>query len=138
VVTDLVTGRVVWTGTGRSQAVVASFFTDLGPARAAGLTHVACDGADWIHPVVAEHAPDALICLDAYHVVAWAGERVDEVRRRIVRELRAAGRDEDAAGLKGSRWAVLKDPGRLTGDQQVTLASIKTTNGPLYRAYLIN
>ena len=137
VVTDLLTGRVVWTGTGRSQAVVASFFTDLGPARAAALTHVACDGADWIHPVVAEHAPDAIICLDPFHAVAWAGERVEQVRRRLVRELRAGGRDEDAAGLKGSRWAVLKDPSKLTGDQQVTLASIKTTNGPLYRAYLI-
>ena len=85
VVTDLVTGRVVWTGIGRSQAVVGQFFTDLGATRAAALTHVACDGADWIHPVVAEHAPDAVICLDAFHVVAWAGERIDEIRRRIVR-----------------------------------------------------
>ena len=69
--------------------------------------------------------------------MAWASEAVDEVRRRIVRELRAAGRDDEAASLKGSRWAVLKSPGKLTGGQQESLASVKKTNGPLYRAYLI-
>ena len=69
--------------------------------------------------------------------MAWASEAVDEVRRRITRELKAAGRDEDAKALKGSRWAVLKNPKKLTGGQQESLASIKTTNGPLYRAYLI-
>jgi transposase len=45
-VTDLDSGRVVWAAKGRSQASVEAFFTALGPQRAAGLTHVACDGAD--------------------------------------------------------------------------------------------
>ena len=137
VVTDLDTGRVVWAAEGRSQATVEAFFAALGPERAAGLTHVGCDGADWIHTVVKAKAPNALLCLDSYHVVAWASGAVDEVRRRITRELRAAGRDDEAASLKGSRWAVLKRPGNLTGGQQESLASIKKTNGPLYRAYLI-
>ena len=59
VVTDHDTGRVVWTADGRSKATVAAFFAALGPERAAGLTHVSADGADWIHGVVAEHAPGA-------------------------------------------------------------------------------
>ena len=123
VVTDHDTGRVVWTADGRSKATVGAFFTALGPQRAATLTHVSADGADWIHTVVAEHAPQAVICLDPFHVVAWATKALDEVRRRIVRELKAAGRGEDAAALKGSRWAVLKNPDTLTGTQQVTMAS---------------
>jgi transposase len=137
VVTDLATGRVVWAAEGRSQATVEAFFTALGPVRAAALTHVGCDGADWIHTVVKAQAPQAKLCLDSFHVVAWATQAVDEVRRRIVRQLRAAGRDDQAASLKGSRWAVLKNPRNLTGGQQESLAAIKTTNGPLYRAYLI-
>jgi transposase len=137
VVTDVDTGRVVWAAEGRSQATVEKFFAALGPQRAAALTHVGCDGADWIHPVVRAQAPNAVLCLDSFHVVAWASEAVDEVRRRIVRELKATGRAEDAKALKGSRWAVLKNPKRLTGGQQQSLASIKTTNGPLYRSYLI-
>ena len=137
VVTDLDTGRVVWAAEGRSKATVEAFFADLGTERAAALTHVGCDGADWIHTVVTAKAPNAVLCLDSFHVVAWAGEAVDEVRRRITRDLKAAGRGEDAKALKGSRWAVLKNPKNLTSGQQESLASIKTTNGPLYRAYLI-
>lgn len=137
IVTDLDTGRVVWAAEGRSQASVEAFFTALGSERAAALTHVGCDGADWIHTVVAAKAPNAVLCLDSFHVVAWASEAVDEVRRRIVRELRAAGRDDEAASLKGSRWAVLKSPGKLNGGQQESLSTVKKTNGPLYRAYLI-
>jgi transposase len=137
VVTDLDTGRVVWAAEGRCKATVEAFFADLGPERAAALTHVGCDGADWIHTVVTAKAPNAVLCLDSFHVVAWAGEAVEEVRRRITRDLRAAGRGEDAKALKGSRWAVLKNPKNLTGGQQESLASIKATNGPLYRSYLI-
>lgn len=137
VVTDLDTGRVVWATDGRSKATVEAFFAVLGEQRAAQLTHVACDGADWIHTVVKAKAVNAVLCLDSFHVVAWASEAVDEVRRRITRELRAAGRDDEAASLKGSRWAVLKNPDKLTGGQQESLAGIKRTNGPLYRAYLI-
>jgi len=33
---------------------------------------------------------------------------------------------------------VLKNPRNLTAGQQESLAVIKKTNGPLYRAYLIN
>jgi transposase len=137
VVTDLDTGRVVWAAEGRCKATVEAFFTALGPQRAAALTHVGCDGADWIHTVVTAKAPNAVLCLDSFHVVAWASEAVEEVRRRITRDLKAAGRDEEAKALKGSRWAVLKNPKNLTGGQQESLASIKATNGPLYRAYLI-
>ena len=137
VVTDLDTGRVVWAAEGRSKATVEAFFADLGTERAAALTHVGCDGADWIHTVVTVKAPNAVLCLDSFHVVAWAGEAVEEVRRRITRDLKAAGRGEDAKALKGSRWAVLKNPKNLTSGQQESLAVIKTTNGPLYRAYLI-
>lgn len=77
VVTDLDTGRVVWAAEGRCQATLAGFFTALGTERAQALTHVGCDGADWIHTVVDQHAPDAVICLDSFHVVAWASEAID-------------------------------------------------------------
>jgi transposase len=92
VVTDLDTGRVVRAAEGRSKSTVEAFFTDLGTERAAALTHVGCDGADWIHTVVTAQAPNALLCLDSFHVVAWAGEAVDEVRRRITRRRPGRGR----------------------------------------------
>ena len=118
-------------------AVQACHAEPLGAERAAGLTHVSADGAEWIHDVVAERAPKAVLCLDAFHVVAWATDALDQVRRAMVNRLRAGGHHDEAAALKGSRWALLKNPPNLTGNQRTTLAGIAKANGGLYRAYLL-
>jgi transposase len=60
--------------------------------------------------------------------VPWA-----TTTRSAAGERRIAGRPDNASALKGSRWALLKNPENLTGAQQTTIAS----NDPLYRAYLI-
>ena len=137
IVTDHDTSRVVWVAQGRDQATVRQFFGDLGEERTRLLTHVSADGADWIHPVVREKAPQAQICLDAFHVVKWAGERLDDLRRRLAGELRAAGRDDEAATLGGGMWALRKDERKLTPGQRGTLAQIAVVNKPLYKGYLI-
>lgn len=137
VVVDHDTGRVVWAADRRDQATVGAFFDALGPDRTAALTHVSCDGAEWIHSVITTRAPGAVICLDSFHVVAWATTAVDEVRRRTVRDLRGAGDSEDAAQVKGTRWAVLKNPENLTTDQRTTVAALARANGHLYKSYLM-
>jgi transposase len=136
-VVDHDTGRLVWAGKNRTQQTLGRFFDDLGADRAAQLTHVSADGAGWIHDVVAVRAPKAVLCLDAFHVVAWATEALDQVRRSMVNRLRASGHHDEATALKGSRWALLKNPPNLTGDQRATLAGIAKANGGLYRAYLL-
>jgi transposase len=137
VVVDHDTGRLVWAAAGRDTATVHAFFDALGEARSAALTHVSADGAEWIHSVVADRAPHAVRCLDAFHVVAWATAALDAVRRDLWNDLRRSGRAGQATALKGSRWALLKNPPDLTGEQRTTLASIQSTNKTLYRAYLL-
>ncbi|MGH3687428.1 MAG: transposase [Pseudonocardiaceae bacterium] len=136
-VVDHDTGRLVWAGKDRNQQTLGRFFDELGAGRAADLTHVSADGAEWIHAVVTARAPQAVLCLDAFHVVAWATEALDQVRRAMVSQLRANGQTDEATTLKGSRWALLKNPPNLTGDQRTTLVGIAKTNGGLYRAYLL-
>ena len=128
-IVDHTTGRLVWAGEGRNKDTLAEFFDDLGAQRAAELTHVSCDGAEWIHAVVAERAPAALICLDPYHVVAWAMKALDKVRARTMTQ--AGVRDRHAM------WATRKSPADLTGEQRTSLAAIAHTNRTLYRAYLL-
>jgi transposase len=130
--------RVTWRSV---DAIITRFFDALGPDRAAKLELVSADGAGtadgWVALVVRQRAPQAVRCMDPYHVVAWAGEAIDEVRRSTVRALAASG---DTAGLelvKGSRWALLKNPGTLTGAQDDILAGIKDANTGLYTAYLL-
>jgi transposase len=137
IVTDHDTAQVVWVSEGRDQATVRRFFTDLGEERAKLLTHVSADGAEWIHPVVREKAPQAQICLDAFHVVKWANEKLDDLRRRLAGELRAAGRGDEAATLGTGMWALRKDERKLTPGQRGALAQIAVTNKPLYKGYLI-
>jgi len=114
IVTDHDTAQVVWISEGRNQATVRRFFTDLGEERAKLLTHVSADGAEWIHPVVRGKAPQAQLCLDPFHVVKWAGEKLDDLRRRLAGELRVAGRGDEAATLGIGMWALRKDQRKLT------------------------
>lgn len=136
-VVDHDTGRLVWAAKGRDSATLQRFFDTLGEDRSALLTHISADGAEWIHTVATERAPQAVLCLDAFHVVAWATTALDAVRRGTWNQLRRDGKTDQAKALKNSRWALLKNPPDLTGDQRSTVATIAKTNHPLYRAYLL-
>jgi len=137
VVTDHGTGTIAWMGEGRCQATVEQFFDELGPERSGLLTDVSADGAEWIHDVVREKAPQALISVDAFHVVKWAGEKLDQLRRRLAAELTAAGHQDQAKTLGKGLWALRKKPEKLTGSQRTALAGIKADNRHLYTGYLI-
>jgi transposase len=76
VVVDHDSGRLVWAGPGRNDAALHVFFDELGPERAALLTHVSADMADWIARVVARRAPNALRSADPFHVIAKTDPRL--------------------------------------------------------------
>ena len=151
VVVDHDTGRLVWAGIGRDKATVRAFFDALGPERCAQITHVSADGATWISEVVAERCPDAVRCADPFHVVKWATNALDEVRRqawnaarsdtRTLRARRSAGKMNRSTGhaqaLKNSRFALWKNPENLTTRQQAKLAWIAKAEPTLHRAYLL-
>lgn len=148
VVVDHDTGRLVWAAPGRDKATVLKFFDALGPERTAQLTHVSADGASWIAGAVSERAPQAEQCTDPFHVVAWATEALDEVRRDVWNHARAgqpaSGRVRktgratgDARDLKNSRYALWKNPEDLTANQAAQLDWIARTHPYLHRAWLL-
>jgi transposase len=149
VVVDHDRGQLVWAGPGRNDTALEVFFDELGPERAALLTHVSADMADWIARVVAERAPNAVRSADPFHVVAWAIEALDIERRRawnqakgrrstrglgLARQGRSTG---DAQHISKSRYALWKNPGDLTGRQRAQLDWIAKTDPRLWRAYLL-
>ena len=137
VVVDHDTRRLLWIAEGRSKTTLSAFFIALGPDRCARIELVSADGADWIFNAVRDHCPNADICLDPFHVVAWATQALDEVRRQVWNAARRSGLTAAASDLKGARYALWKNPQHLTTRQQATLARIAQTNKPLYRAYLL-
>jgi transposase len=136
-VVDHDTGRLVWMAEGRSEATLRTFFDLLGPERSVAIRLVSADAASWIASVVAERCPQAAICLDPFHVVQWATDALDQVRREVWNEARRAGQHAVASELKGARYALWKNPEDLTERQQDKLAAIEATNRPLFRAYLL-
>jgi transposase len=137
IVVDHDTGRLLYVVEGRSKATLRGFFDQLGAERCHELTHVSADGAEWIAAVVAERAPTAKLCLDPFHVVKWAGDALDTVRRQVWNTARRCGMKTVAAQLKDCRYALWKKPEDLTERQRAKLSLIQATNKPLYRAYLL-
>ena len=137
IVVDHDTGRLLWVAPGRDEATVSRFFELLGPARCAQLWMVSADGGVWIHNAVRNHCPNAELCIDPFHVVSWATDALDELRREVWNTARHSGQHAVAADLRGARWALWKNPKDLTTRQQAQLADIARTNRPLYRGYLL-
>ena len=137
VVVDHASARVVWAAEGRDEATLERFFDLLGPKRSRALQFVTADGASWIGNVLKRRCPQATVCLDPFHVVSWATEALDKVRREVWNAARRAGQTQAARELKGMRFALWKNPLDLTRRQDAKLANIARTNKPLYRAYLL-
>jgi transposase len=148
VVVDHDTGRLLWALPGRDRATLTRFFELLGPQRCAQITHVSADGADWIAQVITQFCPSAEQCLDPFHVVRWATHALDLVRREAWNAARRSSRTRskgrgrrDARGpaqaIQHSRYALWKNPDRLTDRQRAKLDWIAKTQPRLYRAYLL-
>src|SRR5450755_2731357 len=137
VVVDHHTGRLVWAAYGRDRKTVEKFLASLGKERCEQIELVSCDDAEWITRPVAERCPNAVICLDPFHIVKAATDAMDEIRREIWNEARRAGNKQLAKDLKGARFALWKNPANLPARQQHKLAWIQKLNAPIYRAYLL-
>jgi len=155
VVVDHDARRLVWAAPGRDKATVRAFFDLLGEDRCARITHVSADGADFIDAVVAAACPNAVRVADPFHVVKWATDALDEVRRASWNQARRLAQGQprrrrgrpraDAAprsservtALKGARFALWKNPEDLTQGQQAKLAWVAATDPRLHRAYLL-
>jgi transposase len=155
VIVNHVTGKLIWAAKGHGKTVLNGFFEALTPEQRGGIKHVTADGAGWIADCVKEYCPNAERCMDPFHVVQWATDALDEVRRDAWREARreaSSGKKrkpgrpkkgeeralkDKTAEIKGSRYALLKNPESLTENQEATVEMIAISNPRLYRAYLL-
>ncbi len=137
VVLDHDSGRLVWAAEGRDEATLDRFFFALGEERARQITHISADAGSWIANVVAVRCPNAVRCMDPFHVTMWATDALDQVRREVWNAARRGRNKQLARDLKGARWALWKGGERISARQQVKLAWVERTNRPLYLAYLL-
>jgi len=84
-----------------------------------------------------EHAPQAVICIDPFHVVKLGNEALDEVRRDYWNQLRSAGEQQAAKRFKGARWVLLKNPADHTNTQATMLRRLRNAGGAVWLAYTL-
>jgi transposase len=138
-VSDHRRGCVVWGTEGNGQAAADEFFAELGPERSARIEAISLDmGPGYAKSArKPEHAPQATLCIDNFHVVALATKALDEVRRDYWNQLRRSGDQQAAKRFKDARWALLKNPDNLTEGQAATHRELRRAGGQVWRAYTL-
>ena len=129
-VSDHETGKIVWGTEGKHAAAFGTFFTDTLPEGAAQrIEAVSMDLGPAYVKAVREHAPQATICFDPFHVVKLATDALDDVRRQVWQHARSLSDKQIAKTYRGARWALLKNPESLTAKQASTLKALKRQGG---------
>jgi transposase len=127
--------RVVWAAPDRTAATVGAFCDELGEEGCRAVACVTVDMAGGYLKAIGERLPQAEVVFDRFHVQRLASDAVDEVRRSQVRYVGTG--TEKGRAIKGTRFALLKNPWDLTRGEKEKLSELQRTNAPLYRAYLL-
>lgn len=155
------TNTVVWVANGHGKSVLEQFYKCLTDEQLASIKVVTGDGARWITDCVNEFTPECERCVDPFHVVEWAMDALDEVRRdrwraayekaqqlskdnpqkhgrpksddKVAAKVQAA--KAKASEIKNSSYTLGKAPEHLTENQQIRLDMIQANDPQLYRAY---
>ena len=102
------TNSVIWAAKGFGKEVLEQFFRELTPEQRNSIELVSADGARWIRNTVADYCPNATFCIDPFHVVSWAEDVLDKVRKQQLGEARKQLAEERKGKVK-------RGPGRPKG-----------------------
>jgi transposase len=136
-VADHVRGQIVWGAEGNNKAVADRFFRQIGKSRSHAIEVISLDMGPGYAKSAREHAPQATVAIDPYHVVALGNRALDNVRRGYWNELRRVGDRDAARRFKGARWSLLKAPENLNDEQAATLRRLRRAGGEVWRAYTL-
>ena len=76
---------------------------------------------------VLDHLPDAALVFDKFHVIKLMNERLDDLRRQMVREAEGPFKRR----IKGTRFLLLRNPENLSEEQIPKLDRALKLNEPL-------
>ena len=146
------TGKVVWVHVGFGKEVFSKFFREMTEEQRASIKVVSGDGAKWIDECMDEFCPQAERCVDPFHVVEWASDMMDAVRRGAWndarKELDKAQRtkgtdpsvlkdlDSKVQAFKNARYATLKGITKLDKRGIETMRLLVETSAAVSTAYL--
>jgi transposase len=136
VVSDLLRRRAIWFGgEDRSEKSLDLFYEWLGPAKSKGIRLVVMDMWKPFRNSTRkpDHAPQAAILFDKFHVMRHLGEALDKVRKSEYARL--VGKDRRF--IKGQKYTLLSHRENLSLDGRRALKTLLAANKRLNTAYLL-
>lgn len=132
-VTDLDHRRVIFVTHHNDGKAIGRFLRWLGPKRRQRIRVVVTDMHDPYVKVLRKELPWAALVYDHFHVSKAIHTAIDEIRRRLQRQMTKKDRDV----IKGKRWVLLTARENLTQRQEVSLKELMAVNAELAAAYIL-
>ncbi len=115
----------------RRQETLETWLDQQGPVFCQSIAWACADMWDAYHTAISAKLPNAQPVVDRFHVVKNLQDALTKTRRTIQRDASATVKDQ----LKGSRWALLKHPDKLTEKDQAILATVCQASPELKACY---
>ena len=132
-VTDLDHHRVIFVTHDNDGRAVGRFLTWFGGKRCTRLRVVVTDMHDPYVRVIRKRLKRAALVYDHFHVSKGVHTAIDEIRRRLQREMS----QEDREVIKNKRWVLLRARENLSPRQEISLQELMATNAELAAAYIL-
>ncbi len=134
VVSDLERRRPIWFGgTDRSEQSLKLFYDWLGPAKTKGVRLALMDMWKPFENATREHAPQAAILYDKFHVLRHLNEAMDKIRKSEYYRLTG----DDRKFIKGQKYTLLSHRENLSTDGKKALKTLLAANKRLNTAYVL-
>jgi transposase len=135
-VVDIDLRKVIWNHNGRGKKTMDAFFSELGKKNSEKIEAAACDGARGYLSSIKQHAKNALIVLDHFHVKSYLNDALDTVRKNELRKARE-DKNSDLADLLHCRKRFILLQGKPSKRQHNVLEQLADLNETVYRAMLL-
>ena len=120
---------------GREKETVKAFLQSIPQRLRVTVGQVCTDMYDGFVNAVKEVLPVARVVADRFHVAKAYRAALDELRKIEMRELKAALKPDEYAGLKGVMWALRRNPEDLTSEEMQLLELLFECSPSLRLAY---
>jgi transposase len=135
-VVDIEKRKIIWNHDSRGKVVLDAFYKNLGPEKCSKIEAVASDGARGFLSSTQEHAKNALIVLDHFHIKSYLNNAVDTVRKEELAKARKSEDTEVASMLHcKERFILMKN--KQTPKRENFIQKLAELNEPIYKAMLL-
>jgi transposase len=133
VVYDMVSGHLIWVGTGRTAEVFSSFLTLLPIETANGIKAIAMNMGPAYQKSVKDCLPNVDIVFDRFHVMKNYSKAIQNQRRIEFRKADRKNKDL----IKGSLYLLLRNADKLSDKQSDKLEQLLNNNQNLNLVYVL-